>query len=285
MKLEKFSDDVIIHFKENGIEYLKFRALEKYNDKIEHLITLRHGGKSEFPVDTLNFRTIGNDKKENVVYNLEKTLKNMSIDKNNVYIASQHHTDDVLVLDSSNKEKYKFENYNGEFYDAYVTDQKNIATLVRTADCNPIIVYDTKNNVYANIHSGWKGTIKRVYIRAIEKLQENYGSNLEDLIVCIGPSIRKCCFSSEEEEFLEKFKEVFDEKMDYVQYEENGKRFHIDLIKIITTDLINFGIKKENINVANICTCCNHEDFFSFRYATMKKYDDYGLMATLVNLK
>ncbi len=285
MKLEKFSDDVTIHFKENGIEYLKFRALEKYNDKVEHLITLRHGGKSEFPVDTLNFRTIGNDKKENVIYNLEKTLKNMSIDKNNVYIASQHHTDDVLVLDSSNKEKYQFENYNGEFYDAYVTDQKNIATLVRTADCNPIIVYDTKNNVYANIHSGWKGTIKRVYIRAIEKLQENYGSNLEELIVCIGPSIRKCCFSSEEEEFLEKFKEVFDEKMDYVQYEENGKRFHIDLIKIITTDLINLGIKKENINVANICTCCNHEDFFSFRYATMEKYDDYGLMATLVNLK
>lgn len=285
MVSKKFSDDVTLHYKENGIEYIKFRILEKYNSKIEHLITLRHGGKSEFPQNSLNFKMVEGALKEKIIYNLEKTLENMTIDKNDIYAATQHHTDEILILNDSNKEKYRYENYNSEFYDAYITNKKNIATLVKTADCNPIIIYDIKNNVYANIHSGWKGTIKRIYIKTIEKLQENYNSKLEDLIVCIGPSIRKCCFSSEEEEFLEKFRAVFDEKLGYIEYEQNSKRFHIDLIKIIVNDLVNFGIKEENINVANICTCCNHEDFFSFRYATKEKYSNYGLMATIVNLK
>lgn len=285
MKLEKYTDEITTHFKDNGIEYIKFNALDKYSDKISHIITLRHGGVSKFPVETLNFRTVGNDDIKNVENNLEKTCKCLNITFDEVFKGKQAHTDNVLILSNENKDKYSFKNYSDEEVDGYIVSCKDIATLVTTADCNPIIIYDTKNNVYANVHSGWKGTLKRIYIKAIKSMQENFNSNIKDLIVCIGPSIRKCCFSSEEEEFRKKFKDVFKNENEYLEYEENGKRFHIDLIKIITSDLISIGIDIKNINVANICTCCNSDDFYSYRIATQKKYNDYGVMATMVKLK
>ena len=43
-------------------------------------------------------------------------------------------------------------------------------------------------------------------------------------------------------------------------------------------------IVDENIHVANICTRCNTEDFFSYRESCQKGMKDYGTMATIVEL-
>ena len=119
---------------------------------------------------------------------------------------------------------------SSEEYDGYITKEKNIATLITTADCNPIIIYDTKKNIIANVHSGWAGTIKKISLKAVKLLQEKFNSNLEDLIVCIGPSIRKCCFSSEDQNFKKKFTDIWNFEEKYMYYEENMKRFHVDLV-------------------------------------------------------
>ena len=168
--------------------------------------------------------------------------------------------------------------------DGYICNEKNIATLVTTADCNPIIIYDFKKNIYANVHSGWKGTIKQIYLKAAKLMNEKFGCNFEDMIVCVGPSIKKCCFSSEDESFKKKFTDVWKYENEYIYYEENSKRFHIDLGYVIKKDLINLGVKEENIIIPDICTKCNCDMFFSYREATNKKYSDYGTMATIVTL-
>ena len=56
------------------------------------------------------------------------------------------------------------------------------------------------------------------------------------------------------------------------------------LLQQVVNHLKNNGIKEENIKVANICTCCNEEDFYSFRKATMRNDDDYATFATIVGL-
>ena len=65
-------------------------------------------------------------------------------------------------------------------------------------------------------------------------------------------------------------------------YEDNLKRFHIDLVYLIKKDLEKLGVK--NIIDSNICTVCNSNDFFSYRSATKNKQKNYGLMATIVSL-
>lgn len=278
--MNKYEDEELVHIKNGELEYLQFKALNKYN--VKHCITLRHGGVSSGEHESLNFRSRGTDKIENILENLDRIRKELNFSE--VYKAKQDHTDNVIEINSNNKAGYIFNAFNEECADGYIVNEKNIATLITTADCNPIIIYDPKNHVIANVHAGWKGVINRIYINAIKKMETEYNSNSEDLIVCIGPSIRKCCFTSQEEEFKRKFLSVFDYPQDYLEYETNSNTFHIDLIKILKKELKKVGIKEENIHIANICTRCNVEDFFSYRYSCQKGMKDYGTMATIVEL-
>lgn len=282
--MKDYTNEQVTLIKKDNVYYLQFNILNKYSKYLRHAITLRHGGVSKYPLDTLNFRTTGNDKIENVLKNVEIISKSVGFDKNNIYKAKQNHTDSILIIDNNNKQKFKFGILSSEEYDGYITKEKNIATLITTADCNPIIIYDTKKNIIANVHSGWAGTIKKISLKAVKLLQEKFNSNLEDLIVCIGPSIRKCCFSSEDQNFKKKFTDIWNFEEKYMYYEENMKRFHVDLVYVIKKDLIDIGIKKENISDANICTMCSSEDFFSYRTYTKDKFSDYGVMATIVEL-
>jgi len=277
---KNYTDENILHIKDGKIEYLQFKILNKYG--LNHAITLRHGGVSKNDFSSLNFRLSEREKKENVFKNLELICNSIKIDRNNVYKAVQAHTDKILVIDNDNKENYIYGNDIDENYDSYIVKDKNIATFINTADCNPIIIYDPVKNIVANVHSGWKGTISKICIKTCEKMIKEFSSNPKDLIVCIGPSIRKCCFSSEEESFKKKFTDVWENEKEYIYYEEDNKRFHIDLIYLIKKDLESLGIK--NIVIAEICTVCNSDDFFSYRVATKNKQQDYGLMATIVSL-
>ena len=283
-KHKDFSNNIVTHVKKGNVEYLTFNALEAYKEKIMVVVTLRHGGVSEEVYNSLNFRMAGNDKKENVLENLNIICDTLKLNPNEVYKGRQDHTDNILHITDENKEAYAFELENAEAIDGYITGDK-IATLVTTADCNAIIIYDTKNNKVANVHSGWKGTTKRIYIRAIEKMKEKFGTNPMDLIVCVSPSIMKCCFSSEDEKFKKIFTGIWPDEEKYITTnKDNPKRFHIDLQYVITKDLIDIGVKKENIHFASICTCCNDKHFYSYRSKTQKKEQDYGCMATIVKL-
>lgn len=281
----KYSDNIVTHREKNGIEYLTFNKLDKYSDKIMVEVTLRRGGVSSSIYRSLNFRNLGRDKIENVIKNVEKMCEINDINIENVYKANQAHTDNILVVDNKNKNEFSYLNFSTREYDAYIIKEKNTYNFVTTADCNPIVVYDTKNNIIANIHAGWKGVLKRIYLKAVEKMVNEFGSKKENLIVCIGPSIRKCCFSSEEEKFKKNFTNIWENEEEYITYEENSKKFYIDLIKLIKSDFINFGILEENIDVCNICTACNNEDFYSYRCSKRNNEEDYATFSTWVGLK
>lgn len=278
--MNKYSNDIIEHVKSGDLEYLQFKILNRYN--VKHCITLRRGGVSKGEYESLNFRTLGNDDISNVFKNLEIIKKEIGIE--NVCKGKQDHTDKVIIIDNKNKDEFLFENLNTQNVDGYVVKDKNIATLVTTADCNPIIIYDTKKNVVANVHAGWKGVINKIYIKAINIMKENFLSNPKDLIVCIGPSIRKCCFTSKEENFKKKFTKLFDYSDRYLSYEEDNETFHIDLIEILKTELKKSNIQDDNIYVADICTRCNTNDFFSYRAAVQNGKKDYATMATIVQV-
>lgn len=283
-KIKDFSNKEVTHVRKGNVEYLTFNALEKYKDKLLVAVTLRHGGVSEGVYGSLNFRMLGKDKKENVIQNLNITGNVLNIDPKQVYKGRQDHTDNILYLTDENKEKYAFYLNNDEPIDGYITD-KGITSLVTTADCNAVVIYDTKNNKVANVHSGWKGTTKKIYIKAIDKMNQLFGTNAEDIIVCVSPSVLNCCFSSEDENFKKIFTDIWPYEKEYITYEkENPKRFHIDLTYVITKDLESIGVKEENIHFAGICTCCNDEHFYSYRSKTQKKEEDYGCMATIVKI-
>ena len=280
----KYESNIITHHKEGEIEYLTFKILDKYKDKLKYGFFLKHGGVSKGIYNSLNFRFIGNDNRENININIKLALKTLKLEK--AYKATQNHTLNILELTSKNKEIYETSKVNKDEYDAYIHKDKNIASLVTVADCNPVIIYDKEKNILANIHSGWAGTIKRITIKTAETLVNEYNCKYEDLIICIGPSISKCHFTSKEKEFKDKFMESYyyiNEK-EYITYDNDNETFHIDLTYLIKYDLIKLGVKKENIKIANICTVCNNQDFFSYRVATKNKEKDYGTCSCIASL-
>ncbi len=76
-----------------------------------------------------------------------------------------------------------------EGVDALVTDIPGYCLCVSTADCVPVLLYDTRKKVVAAIHAGWRGTVARIVEKTVSVMDNQYGSQGKDLIACIGPSI------------------------------------------------------------------------------------------------
>ncbi len=154
--MENLSNDVIIHQKNKEIEYLQFRKLLEYPG-IVHCYTLKAN----------NFDVAGNDtykeKKDIVDANYEKLANVLNISKNTILRPYQTHTDIVKHVDRNYK-KEKISIFPEEFMnvDGLITNLPNVTFSLGYADCIPLFFYDPVKKVIGNVHSGWKGTLKKI---------------------------------------------------------------------------------------------------------------------------
>lgn len=189
----------------------------------------------------------------------------------------QTHTNNVVVINEDNLD------YELQDVDGVITKLKGVALTIATADCQSIILYDKKNEVIGNIHSGWKGTLNKILNNGINLMIKEFYSNVEDIIVCIGPSIMGCCFEVDKD-VVDMFTNNFDDIEEFIKLGEvrDGKqKYYIDTIGINKRELINLGILKENIYLSNVCTKCSSDTYYSYRV----QGQDSGRNVTLVCMK
>ena len=189
----------------------------------------------------------------------------------------QTHTNNVVAI--------TLDNLDDELQDidGVITDLKGVALTIATADCQNIFIYDKKKEVIANIHSGWKGTLNKILRKSIEKLVEFYRCEPQDLIVCIGPSILKCCFEVDKD-VVDMFKNNFEDIEDTIslgKIKEDKQKYYIDTVEINRKELIDLGVSKENIIVSDICTKCSSDKYHSYRAHGM----DSGRNVSLIVMK
>lgn len=112
-----------------------------------------------------------------------------------------------------------------EDMDAFVTDVPGVGFMVKTADCQPILMAgrrkkleDRSQNRYkgtgskeprqsgapvvAIVHSGWRGSLKNIAGKTVQKMVEEFGVDLATIEVGVGPSIGPCCAEFEDESVL-----------------------------------------------------------------------------------
>ena len=128
---------------------------------------------------------------------------------------------------------------------------------------------------------GWKGTYQKIGTIAVKKLKDEFNVNPKDLICCIGPSIRDCCFEVDED-----VKNMFYEKFEYTnQINEiikfRNNKYYIDTALINRIILKEEGLKEENIIESRICTKCNSEKLHSFRKSKELAGRNTGLIALI----
>jgi YfiH family protein len=174
-------------------------------------------------------------------------------------VANQTHSDNIAIIKEknktwlSNREEHAIENC-----DALITNQKNIMLTILTADCVPILLFDPKQKVVAAIHAGWKGTEQQIALKTVEKMQEQFNSNPKDIIAGIAPSIGRCCY--EVDWNVAKHFEAIESA-----YDKRGEKYMLDLPHINKLQLLDANLLLENIELSNICTACEVDDYFSYR--------------------
>ena len=148
--------------------------------------------------------------------------------------------------------------------DAICTNVAGCAVCVSTADCVPILLYDMRHQAVAAIHSGWRGTVKRILTHSLRRMNELYGTEGKDLLAAIGPSISLESFEVGDEVY-EAFDEARFDMRQIATFDDEARKYHIDLWKANTMQLDTFGVPNNQIQVSGICTYRSHEDFFSAR--------------------
>lgn len=274
------SNEDVVHVKGKQIEYLQFKKLLEYPEiKYAYVIGLDK-----------NFEFYPSDENKNNITknNFKKICTELNLDYNNLVNVKQNHTDNIqIITEKINKDEPDFNLY--ENTDGLITSKKNIILSTKNADCILLVFYDPIKKVIANIHSGWRGTLQRISVKAVEKMQKQYGCNPEDIICCMSPSIGKDHFEVDEDVykmFFEEFKDLLNtEKSDNLNtlnktlnlsssnntnlsesiLEKNGDKWHIDTVLINRKILLQKGLKEKNIVDSGICSVCNKDIIHSYR--------------------
>lgn len=162
--------------------------------------------------------------------------------------------------------------------DGLITNASGVALWLLTGDCTPLLFYDPKRRVLGLAHSGWKGTVGKIGVMLVAKMEDLFGSRPEDIIVGVGPSIEKCCYVEDRpaaQESLPEWEEFI------LREGENKIRF--DLNGFTIKQLLEIGIEKENIDCANYCTKDHADEFFCSQQETAGKAKP-GRFATVIQM-
>lgn len=244
--------------------YISSKLLDKENNII-NLFTLKPLNFNGNQITEEEAKSNYNILQKEIDYKFKKIIKPYQI-----------HTNCVKVINENNIND-KFENVDG-----LITNIKGVALVTSLADCQGILLYDPINNVIANIHSGWKGTLNRIIENAINLMISNYESSPANILIYITPSIDKCCFEVDED-VKNMFLEEFDCLSDiYIGDFKDGKqKYFIDTKSINKKLLLSMGVKEENIDVSDECTMCQFNKYHSYR----KDKADSGRNVAIICLK
>ena len=147
--------------------------------------------------------------------------------------------------------------------DALVTNQKGICICVQTADCVPILLFDSEKKVIAAVHAGWRGTVKKIAATAVQKMTVKFGSDPANIIAAIGPSISPAIYevgSEVTEAVLRSIPNV----VKTIHLNSSGKN-HIDLWEANRQVLLHAGLQTENIEILGECSFSENDKYFSAR--------------------
>ena len=272
------SNENIIHIKGKDCEYLQFRKLLQYSDIISHGYAI--GIDKNYRTARAGDKKITPEEYNLAVASYKKICKELDLNFNDIVKTNQNHTDNVRKIEEKvSKDEPDFSVYKET--DGLITDKSNLVLSTTNADCILLFLFDPVKKIIANVHSGWKGTLKRISVKAVEKMKQEYGCNPSDIICCMCPSIRKCHFEVDEDVyqmFNHEFKDL--KELDDI-ITKTGDKWHIDTILINRIILKKIGLVEENIIDSGICSVCNKDIIHSFR----AEGENYGLNTAIISLK
>lgn len=232
--------------------YIRFDQIPVFN-----FCTTRIGGISLWPFESCNAGFNTPDKPEHIKYNRFIISSRTKIPLENFVFLKQVHKGTVVYIDRDQCGKSLQEPVLEG--DGMFTDYNGICLAITLADCVGIAIYDPKKHIAGICHSGWKGTLLNICGKLVEKMVETGGCATENLLVSLSPAICYRCYEISCE-LAEKFSTKYASFVKKIR-----KKYHLDMKGIITSQLVEKGVRKGNIFDSSICTSENTHIFYSHR--------------------
>lgn len=138
--------------------------------------------------------------------------------------------------------------------DGIATDTSGLTLSSRSADCQAFAIYDPVLHVGGVLHSGWPGLVKGAIPAFTELLRREWGSDMADVVIGVGPSLCLAC-----SEFTDPVHEL---------PTINPRFFHgrlVDLRGIADDQWTTLGVKPDNIERYPDCSKCDVNRWWSLR--------------------
>jgi len=258
-----------------------------------HAFSTRAGGVSPLANErVLNLGFTDWDSRENVQENRRRLQVAAGARDLPLVTLKQFHSDLVQVVDEAPADPCRG--------DASTTNRSGLLLAIQTADCVPILLVDAKKRTIAAIHAGWRGTLARIVVKTIGRMQMYFGTKPTDVLAAVGPAIGGCCYEVGTEvatQFLSQFPDApdyFDEfrtgdepnpiqwlNMMPPGHQPPPKGVLLDLRKANRSQLLAAGLRPQNIHVSDLCTACRPDLLFSYR----KEGPRSGRLMSLIGIR
>lgn len=204
---------------------------------------------------------------------LNSELNNKNLLGDSVLFVNQIHGGEVVTVDSADK---IHGNQNLPKADAIVTNLPNITLGLITADCAPVLFFDSQKKIIGAAHAGWRGAKIGVISEIVAEMKKLGAENIEALI---GPMIQQESYEVSQE-FFEDFTRDDQENKTFFKDGLVSDKYFFDLPSYVEKKLKESGIRK--ITNSKIDTYTNEEEFFSFRRSIHRKESDSGRNVSVI---
>lgn len=248
------------------LRFFTFPGLLQCNGLVHGVFT-RDGGCSDPPFNSLNIGMAVGDAPEMVTQN-RNAIAGCLNDADMVFLR-QTHGDDVAIFDKDGPHASLPESPPIPA-DAMISNIRGKMLAIQVADCQAVMLHDPVKQVVANVHAGWRGSVRNIPGNCLKIMKTRFGCRPSDIIAGIAPSLGPCC-----NEFIHYQTEIPETFWRY-----KDRRHHVDFWAITRDQLAAEGVLPKNIELPNLCTRCNDHVFFSYR-----KTNRTGRFVAIIGLK
>ncbi|KAJ7402070.1 Laccase domain-containing protein 1 [Pitangus sulphuratus] len=230
------------------------------DDIFLHGFTTRTGGISYIPtLSSCNLFSSSKRRDPHVVVkeNLRRLANAAGFNPEAFHRVKVNHANAVCIMGKTEPDSY----------DGIVTNQKGVTLAAPGADCIPVLFADPVRKACGAAHSGWKGTLLGVSMATVNAMVSEYGCNVKDILVVLGPSVGPCCYklpheSAEEFHRIDpKCVRLFDSANPYVDIR-RATRILLERGGVLPENIQDDSITDQNQNVT-FCTTCHPDKFYS----------------------
>lgn len=230
-----------------------------------HGMFRRTGGTSSAPFASLNFSDDIGDRQERVRANRAEALEVLQLCS--MVSVRQVHADRILIAESTHLTG------EAEGYDAIISTLPGVGLLIQQADCQAVLLHAPRRKVVAAVHCGWRGSVTDIIGKTIHCLKKTCGVNPADLRAAVSPSLGPCCA-----QFVH-----YQQELPSWMHAFQVRPMYFDFWAISQHQLIAAGVPAQHIDIAAVCTCCDH-NFFSYRRARHHENGVTGRNGSIIGL-